>query len=112
MQGLDNKQAISSIAQSLDNGFVQTPYMASLEQLSRAIAGNNCQPHLQALIEQLAALDNKEAVNALTAAVTSNNNQVRHLLQLVNAINQQTQGINSNNVQAQFEKLIAAWGAK
>lgn len=111
IQGLDNKQAISSIAQSLDNGFVQTPYMASLEQLSRAIAGNNCQPHLQALIEQLAALDNKEAVNALTAAVTSNNNQTS-FTELVNAINQQTQGINNNNVQAQFEKLIAAWGAK
>ena len=111
IQGLDNKQAISSIAQSLDNGFVQTPYMASLEQLSRAIAGNNCQPHLQALIEQLAALDNNEAVNALTAAVTSNNNQTS-FTELVNAINQQTQGINNNNVQAQFEKLIAAWGAK
>lgn len=45
------------------------------------------------------------------ASKLSNNNQTS-FTELVNAINQQTQGINNNNVQAQFEKLIAAWGAK
>ena len=111
LQSLDNTQAINSMAQVLDNGFAQTPYKESLEQLGSAITNNNCQPQLRALIEKLAALDNNEAVNALTAAVSSNNTQTS-FIELINAINQQTQGINSNNVQAQFEKLITAWGAK
>ncbi|MGO2129078.1 MAG: DNA repair ATPase [Pseudoalteromonas prydzensis] len=87
----------------------------SLEEIAGKLSKNNLSHDYSQLLQSVGmniqSLDNNEAVNALTAAVTSNNNQTS-FTELVNAINQQTQGINSNNVQAQFEKLIAAWGAK
>ncbi|WP_249365867.1 DNA repair ATPase [Pseudoalteromonas sp. NEC-BIFX-2020_002] len=115
IQGLDNKHALAALAQSLDNGFKQTPYESGLEQLSAAIASNNNHSQLnaltkatsenntnqafnnleQALGKHLAPLDNKAAITELVAAVSNNNNhsQLNELSKVLTA-NNSNQSIN------------------
>ncbi|MBE0362767.1 hypothetical protein PULV_a0329 [Pseudoalteromonas ulvae UL12] len=129
IQSLDSKSALAVIAKTLDNGFKQTDYQSSFEQLGSAmnelitaVSSNNNHQQLnelaqvitatnsnesitsleKQLCEQLALLNNQDVMSALSRAIMSNDNRA----QIENLGDKLTQAIMSNNNQQHFELLI------